>query len=164
MEFPSASGLNKEFPIYISYIYVKYIKKSVFGVISNKNEKARGSTTGEDVDDDIDGIDGEFYNDCGVGTGRVRINSSGEGAIWICNINGNFENGDYITSSVIPGLGQKQNDDLMHNYTVGKITMDCTFLLEAEQTELEQAYECVEFIHNGTTYRKAFVGCTYHCG
>lgn len=58
---------------------------------------------------------------------RIFVNSVGEGAIWVTDINGVFENGDYITSSIIPGYGQKQDDDLMHNYTVAKITMDCDF-------------------------------------
>ena len=51
----------------------------------------------------------------------------GEGGIWVCNKNGNLENGDYITSSTVAGYGQKQNDDLLHNYTVAKITTDCDF-------------------------------------
>ena len=41
--------------------------------------------------------------------------------------NGNLESGDYITSCTIPGYGMKQNDDILHNYTVAKITMDCNF-------------------------------------
>ena len=89
---------------------------------------------------------------------RVLVNSIGEGGIWICNINGNLENGDYITSCEIPGFGMKQNDDLLHNYTVAKITCDCNFDLEST------IYDCEEFEFNGSTYRKAFVGCTYHCG
>jgi hypothetical protein len=62
-----------------------------------------------------------------LGDTRAYINSVGEGAIWIININGNLESGDYITSSIVPGYGMKQNDDLLHNYTVAKITMDCDF-------------------------------------
>ena len=58
---------------------------------------------------------------------KYRINSLGEGCVWVCNINGNFENGDYITTSTTCGFGQKQNDDLLHNYTVAKITQDCDF-------------------------------------
>jgi hypothetical protein len=60
----------------------------------------------------------------------LTINSLGEGAIWVCNVNGVIENGDYITSSPIPGLGMIQNDDLLHNYTVAKSTMDCEFVGE----------------------------------
>ena len=58
---------------------------------------------------------------------RIIINSLGEGAIWVCNKNGNLENGDYITTCSIPGIGMKQDDDLLHNYTVAKITCDCNF-------------------------------------
>jgi len=90
---------------------------------------------------------------------KLVINSLGEGAVWVCNISGSIENGDYITSSPIEGLGMKQDDDLLHNYTVAKITQDCTFDLAASAS-----YDCVEFNWSGSAYRKAFVGCTYHCG
>ena len=30
---------------------------------------------------------------------RLIVNSVGEGGIWVCNSNGNIENGDYIQSS-----------------------------------------------------------------
>jgi hypothetical protein len=92
------------------------------------------------------------------GDDRVIINSVGEGAMWITNINGNIENGDYITSSEVPGYGMKQDDDLLHNYTVAKITMDCDFDLSSSE------YQCEEIEHNGQTYKRAFVGVTYHCG
>jgi len=61
------------------------------------------------------------------GDTRVYINSVGEGAIWVSNIGGNLEAGDYITTSNVAGYGQKQTDDVLHNYTVAKITMDCDF-------------------------------------
>ena len=86
------------------------------------------------------------------------INSLGEGGIWVCNINGNLENGDYITTCEIPGYGMRQDDDLLHNYTVAKITCDCDFDLESA------IYICQEFEFEGKIYRRAFVGCTYHCG
>ena len=57
----------------------------------------------------------------GAGTGI------GEGGIWVCNSNGNLENGDYIQSSDIIGYGEKQDDDFLHNYSVAKITMDIDF-------------------------------------
>jgi len=61
------------------------------------------------------------------GDTRVYINSVGEGAIWVTNINGPLESGDYITTSAIKGYGQKQNSEFLANYTVAKITMDCDF-------------------------------------
>ena len=84
---------------------------------------------------------------------RLVINSIGEGAIWVSNINGNLENGDYITTSAIEGLGMKQDDDLLHNYTVAKITQDCDFTSDTTNVT-----------HNGVTYKSKLVGCTYHCG
>jgi len=88
----------------------------------------------------------------------INYNALGEGKILVTNINGNIENGDYITTCEIPGYGMKQDDDLLHNYTVAKITQDCLFDLNST------TYECEEIQHNGQTYRAAFVGCTYHCG
>ena len=89
---------------------------------------------------------------------RLMINGLGEGGIWICNINGKLENGDYITTCEIPGLGMRQDDDILHNYTVAKITQDCDFDISSNK------YETIVFTHNGIEYKKSFVGCTYHCG
>ena len=94
----------------------------------------------------------------GAEDNRLFINAIGEGAIWVCNINGNLENGDYITTCEIPGYGMKQEDDIMRNYTVAKITCDCSFDLNSSM------YECEEFYNNGIKLIRAFVGCTYHCG
>jgi hypothetical protein len=61
------------------------------------------------------------------GDNRAIVNSVGEGAIWVVDTNGPLESGDYITTSNVVGYGQKQDDDILHNYTVAKITMDCDF-------------------------------------
>jgi hypothetical protein len=125
--------------------------KAVFGVISNTEDAElthREYTIGSFVS----------VLPKNNGDNRIIVNSLGEGAIWVCNINGNFENGDYITSCEMQGLGMKQDDDLLHNYTVAKITCDCNFDLNS------QIYKCEEFEFNGQIYKKAFVGCTYHCG
>jgi hypothetical protein len=61
------------------------------------------------------------------GDRRAFINSVGEGAIWVTNINGPLESGDYITTSNVAGYGQKQDSEFLANYTVAKITMDCDF-------------------------------------
>jgi len=86
---------------------------------------------------------------------RLIINSVGEGAIWVANSNGNIENGDYIQSSNEIGYGEKQDDDILHNYTVAKATMDCDFNL------MSPYYQCFE-LPNGV--RVAFIACTYHSG
>jgi len=87
--------------------------------------------------------------------GRLIVNSIGEGAICVSNTNGNIENGDYIQSSDLLGYGEKQDDDLLHNYTIAKATIDCNFELDSPY------YQCYE-IENGV--RVAFIACSYHCG
>ena len=126
-------------------------QKSVFGVISNI----------EDINDSREYGLGAFVSIQSKKSNadqRLIVNSLGEGGIWVSNINGNLENGDYITSCEIPGYGMKQDDDILHSYTVAKITCNCDFDLNSE------IYRCEEFEWQGQTYRKAFVGCTYHCG
>jgi hypothetical protein len=86
---------------------------------------------------------------------RLIVNSVGEGGICVSNTNGNIENGDFIQSSELIGYGEKQDDDLLHNYTVAKATIDCNFELDSPY------YQCHE-IENGI--RVAFIACSYHCG
>ena len=137
--------INESLPIVELAIEQK--DKKVFGVISNK----------EDPNEDRTYSAGNFVSvlEKVAGDERLIINSVGEGAIWVCDAAGNLENGDYITSSDVPGYGQKQDDDFLRNYTVAKITCDCDFDLNST------VYRCEEFEFNGETYKKAFVGCTY---
>lgn len=50
------------------------------------------------------------------------VNALGEGRVWVCTANGPVRVGDYITTSAVPGYAQRQDDDLLHNYTLGKVT------------------------------------------
>jgi hypothetical protein len=112
--------------------------------------------------------------------------------MWVTNTNGNLVSGDYITTSNVAGYGQRQDDDILHNYTVAKITMDCDFNpqevpLQVIKEELdsygriqweddpsgvkEKAYKIRYLDANGietdeanAVHIAAFVGCTYHCG
>ena len=146
--------INESLPIV--ELTTKRNQKSVWGVISDKEDYNDDGPTRKRVYEN-----GSWGSLCKVKEGdsdRLIINSIGEGAIWVCNINGNLENGDYITTCEIPGYGMLQDDDILHNYTVAKITQDCMFELD------NPLYDCIEFEHEGNTYRKAFVGCTYHCG
>ena len=104
---------------------------------------------------------------------RIEINGVGEGAIWVCNIEGNIYYGDYITTSIIPGYGEVQNDDILHNYTVAKATCNVDF---TDITILETKYQIRFLETNGTIITKemyeldqtnryiaVFIGCSYHC-
>ena len=73
-----------------------------------------------------------------VGDLRAEINSVGEGAMWVSDVNGPFSSGDYVTSSVLPGYGAVQNDDFLHNYTVAKVTMSCDFDTSKTQVKLQR--------------------------
>jgi len=65
----------------------------------------------------------------------------------VCPEGGNLEAGDYICSSSTPGKGMKQDDDLLHNYTVAKSREDVAW------TAQEVTDNVVKMI-----------ACTYHCG
>jgi len=95
--------------------------KSIFGVISNAEDHTDSTQRREQ-----NGAWGTIF-DKEEGDNRIYINSVGEGAIWVADTGGNLNAGDYITSSNIPGYGELQEDDILHNYTVAKITMDCDF-------------------------------------
>jgi hypothetical protein len=91
--------------------------KNVLGVIG-KYEKD---------EDKRESMNFGYIQVCDKDKNRLYINSIGEGAIWVVNTNGDFENGDYIQTSDISGYGEKQDDDILHNYSVAKITMDVDF-------------------------------------
>ena len=125
----------------------EYKDNKVIGVISGKedeNDEYRTSLMSG----------GAFKHYVKKDINRLVINSLGEGGIIVCNKNGNFENGDYICTSEIPGIGCKQDDDIKHSYTVAKITMGCNFSLNSND------YHCS--LKDDIKY--AFVSCTYHCG
>jgi hypothetical protein len=93
--------------------------KACFGVVSSI-EKPSSKRKQE-----IGGVISETIKE--RGDNRAIVNSVGEGAIWVVDTGGALESGDYITTSNVTGYGQKQDDDVLHNYTVAKITMDCDF-------------------------------------
>lgn len=89
---------------------------------------------------------------------KIIVNSVGEGGIWICNQNGNFNIGDLIVTSDIPGYGMLQNDDIVRTCTVAKITCGCNF-----EDKTPSFLEFKSIIHNDVTYLSVFVGCVYKC-
>jgi hypothetical protein len=81
------------------------------------------------------------------------VNALGEGRVWVCSMNGNIEAGDYITTSYLPGYGQRQNDDLLHSYTLGKAT---------ETVNWDLVNDTIEF--NGQTYKIYLIAVVYTSG
>jgi len=128
----------------------KYKDKSVLGVIShiekvgkNRNDLNATSWTG------CMALDKDERR-------RIRVASIGEGGIFITNEYGNIENGDYITTSNIAGYATKQDDSIMHNYTIAKATMDCEFDIE-KPDEYKTKYL-------GDGIYASYIACIFYCG
>ena len=81
------------------------------------------------------------------------VNALGEGRVWVTNRSGTIEAGDYITTSTIPGYGQRQADDLLHSYTLGKAI---------ETVDGDRATEAVEY--EGKTYKAYLIAVVYTSG
>jgi hypothetical protein len=81
------------------------------------------------------------------------VNALGEGRVWVTDVNGDIEAGDYITTSLVAGYGQKQDDDLLHSYTLGKAI---------ESVNWSEVSTTVEF--NGQTYRAYPIAVVYTSG
>ena len=69
------------------------------------------------------------------------------------NANGNIEAGDYITTSAIAGYGQRQDDDLLHSYTLGKAT---------ETVDWDSVTDTLQF--NGQTFKVYLIAVVYTSG
>lgn len=76
-----------------------------------------------------------FYNEMTLNS--IRVNSVGEGALWVCNSNGNLENGDLLCSSDVWGYSEKQDLDCFMNYTCAKVTTTVDF----DDPNLEDKYQ-----------------------
>ena len=74
---------------------------------------------------------------------HIIANALGEGQLNVCGENGDIEIGDYICASNMRGKGMKQDDDILHSYTVAKALESVTF---SSPNEVKM------------------IACTYHCG
>jgi len=113
--------------------------KGVFGVFVKETPLERGRK-----DHWYEKKDGERF---GV------VNALGEGRAWVSNINGKIEIGDYITTSSVPGYGQRQNDDILHSYTLGKVI---------ETVDWDSVTESISF--EGKTYKIYLIAVVYASG
>jgi len=120
----------------LSETYNKSVQYDVDKTTTAKDKAALGVYSvaiGERYDED--GSPGQEHN-------RHQIWALGDGHILVCSEGGNIEIGDYICSSNTAGHGMKQDDDLLHNYTVAKATQAVDWSTESGNTKL--------------------ISCTYH--
>ena len=80
----------------------------------------------------------------------INYNAVGEGMVLVTDTNGNIETGDYLCSSARTGHTEKQDDDILHNYTVAKATQPYNFTSASNDADLG--------------YKSILIACTYHCG
>jgi len=153
----SATGKVEKVMIINTFVSVipssKLNDKKVFGVYAY-SEQSKKTTQPEYIIND----NGQYSKNPLYITEMITLNyvaSIGEGQILITNITGDIQNGDYITSSEIPGYGCLQSDDLMHSYTVAKCTEDVDWLSIPEN---------ILCPIDGKMYKSVMVACTYHCG
>ena len=73
--------------------------------------------------------------------------------VLVTNKGGDVDNGDLVTSSTIPGYGQKQADDIVHSYTVCKVN---------EQIDWSSVTNTID--EGEETYKYALVNCFVYCG
>jgi hypothetical protein len=83
----------------------------------------------------------------------ATVNALGEGRVWVTNISGGIKAGEYITSSAIPGYGQRQDDDILHSYTLAKAM---------ETVDWDTVTETV--IYNGQEYKIYLLAVVYTSG
>ncbi len=81
------------------------------------------------------------------------VNALGEGRVLVTDVNGPIEPGDYITTSPIPGYGQRQDDDILHSYTLGKAI---------EKVDWENVTETVDY--NGRSVKAYLIAVVYTSG
>jgi hypothetical protein len=102
--------------------------------------------------------DEDFWYELKEGERVGAVNALGDGKLLVTNITGDIEDGDYITTSDIPGYGQKQDDDLMHLYTAAKSTQD----LDWSEVSDEELAGTVEYQSN--TYKTYLLSVVYVSG
>jgi hypothetical protein len=120
---------------YFSYIELasQGADKRVYGVYHAKlSDDSRGQSFGED--------NKPVHQIASVGLYKVRVTDT----------NGDITGGDYIQSSIRLGEGEKQDDDVLHNYTVAKAIIDVDWDAVAVDQELG--------------YKWKLIPATLHCG
>jgi hypothetical protein len=95
----------------------------------------------------------DHWYEAKTGERFASVNALGEGRVWVSNIRGEIHAGDYITTSAIPGYGQRQSDDLLHSYTLGKVI---------ESANWDQITDTIRF--DGQTYKVYLLAVVYTSG
>ncbi len=94
-----------------------YVKKNTFDEFSNSHPDYIYVSQSIVYEGDVEDRRQNLHNIAALGDAIIRVNNQG----------GNIEIGDYLTSSNTGGVACKQDDDLLHNYTIAKSTQNVDF-------------------------------------
>ena len=72
----------------------------------------------------------------------ITMNALGEGQINVCGLGGNLQPGDLITTSALPGKGQRQADDVVRASSVAKCREAVTFDFPEQVKQVACIYLC----------------------
>ncbi|AMR77685.1 hypothetical protein A2G96_08020 [Cupriavidus nantongensis] len=72
----------------------------------------------------------------------VVMNALGDGQVLACGRNGDIEAGDWLCSSDMPGIAQRQGDDVFRNYTLAKSRVGVTFDYPDQVKLVPLFYKC----------------------
>ncbi|MCF6330290.1 MAG: DUF1983 domain-containing protein [Sulfurimonas sp.] len=167
-----SNGVSQAYP-YCS-IAVKSKDKRVVGIISTQNQELYDFmldldtfayehydiATKQKIRTMLTNENEQMFQKLNLNYEIGSINSVGEGMVNVCSIGGDIESGDYITSSIVKGKGMKQDDDILHNYTVAKALSDTIW--SSETVGDNGCY--LSSGSDGVQYKTKMVACTYHCG
>jgi len=78
---------------------------------------------------------GVYVGSMGKGKNH-QIYGLGNSYILVCDEGGNIQRGDFITTSNKVGHGMKQDDDILHNYTIAKSEEDVDWSKESKKKKL----------------------------
>jgi hypothetical protein len=95
----------------------------------------------------------DHWYTAGDGERVGTVNALGEGRVWVTDVNGDIQAGEFITSSIVPGYGQRQDDGFLHNYTLAKAT---------EAIDWDSVTETVTF--NGHEHKIYLLAVVYTSG
>ena len=94
-----------------------YVKKNTFDEFSDSWPNYAYVSQSIMYEGDVEDRRQNLHNIAALGDAVIRVNNQG----------GNIEIGDYLTSSDTGGVACKQDDDLLHNYTIAKSTQNVDF-------------------------------------
>ncbi|MBQ4864373.1 hypothetical protein J8L98_22025 [Pseudoalteromonas sp. MMG013] len=72
----------------------------------------------------------------------AEVNSVGDGMMNVVGTNGNIQQGDLLCASTILGKAHKQDDNLVHNYTVAKARQNLNFECSTDVAQIPVFYMC----------------------